>query len=113
MLLGRVVGTVVSTRKEEELSGLRLLLVHPCDPDGRPRGTALVVAADAVGAGVEEVVLYVSGSSARQTKVTKDRPIDATIMAIVDLVDVNGKLSYRKVDGDPAIDEPRGGYVKG
>jgi microcompartment protein CcmK/EutM len=95
MLLGRVLGTVVATRKEEELTGLRFLLVKVCDFDGNPTG-GVVVAADAVGAGVGEVVLYAAGSSARQTKVTKDRPVDATIMAIVDEVEVGGERRYVK-----------------
>lgn len=95
MLLGRVVGTVVATRKEPELEGLKLLLVRAADVDGKPTG-GLVVAIDAVGAGLGEVVLYASGSSARQTSVTKDRPVDATIMAIVDQVAVDGKVKYQK-----------------
>lgn len=95
MLLGRVVGTVVATRKEPELEGLTLLLLRVCDVEGNPTG-APVVAIDAVGAGVGEVVLYVSGSSARQTVVTKDRPVDATVMAIVDQVAVDGDLKYSK-----------------
>src|SRR5512140_1608451 len=97
MLLGKVVGTVVATRKEPEIEGLRMLLVRGLDLDGKPTAT-LVVAVDAVGAGVGEVVLYASGSSARQTKVTKDRPVDATIMAIVDEVEVGGKLTYVKAN---------------
>jgi microcompartment protein CcmK/EutM len=95
MLIGRVVGTVVSTNKEQELAGLKLLLVRNADPSGNPTGS-LVVAIDAVGAGVGEVVLYASGSSARQTKVTKDRPVDATIMAIVDSIEHDGKQTYTK-----------------
>jgi microcompartment protein CcmK/EutM len=95
MLMGKVVGTVVSTRKEAELSGLTFLIVKGCDFDGKPNGAA-VVAIDAVGAGVGEVVLYASGSSARLTAVTKDRPVDAVIMAIVDTVEVDGKQRYVK-----------------
>ena len=95
MQLGRVVGTLVATRKDEELEGLRFLVVKGCDFDGKPNG-AVVVAADSVGAGVDEVVLYASGSSARQTHVTKDRPVDATIMAIVDAVVVDGQSRYEK-----------------
>ena len=95
MLIGKVVGTVVSTRKEEELSGLKLLLVRGADASGNANG-ALVVAIDAVGAGVGELVLYASGSSARQTRVTKDRPVDATIMAIVDAIEHEGKSTYTK-----------------
>ena len=95
MQLGRVVGTLVASRKDEELEGLTFLVVKGCDFDGQPTGAA-VVAADAVGAGVGEVVLYASGSSARQTLVTKDRPVDATIMAIVDTVVVDGQSRYVK-----------------
>ena len=95
MLLGRVVGTVVSTNKEQELDGLKFLLVRGADAAGNPTGS-LVVAIDAVGAGIGEVVLYASGSSARQTRVTKDRPVDATIMAIVDAIEHDGKQTYTK-----------------
>jgi len=95
MLLGRVVGTVVSTNKEQELGGLKFLLVRGADAEGNPSG-GLVVAVDAVGAGVGEVVLYASGSSARQTRVTKDRPVDATIMAIVDAIEHDGRQTYTK-----------------
>ena len=97
MLLGKVIGTVVATRKDEELSGLRFLIVKACDFDGQTTGGGgIAVAADAVGAGVGEVVLYAAGSSARQTKVTKDRPVDATIMAIVDQVEIDGARRYVK-----------------
>ena len=95
MLLGTVVGTVVSTRKEPLLTGSKFLLVRGMDLDGKPTST-LVVAVDAVGAGVGEVVLYASGSSARQTQVTQNRPVDATIMAIVDEVAVGGERRYLK-----------------
>jgi microcompartment protein CcmK/EutM len=95
MLLGRVIGTVVAARKEPTLDGLKLLVVQGCDTQGELSG-GTVVAADAVGAGVGEVVLYVSGSSARQTEATHNKPVDATVMAIVDLVDVGGEEHYRK-----------------
>jgi microcompartment protein CcmK/EutM len=95
VLIGKVVGTVIATRKEEELEGIKFLLVRGVDLEGQPT-SSLIVAADAVGAGVGEVVLYASGSSARQTRITKDRPVDATIMAIVDQVEVGGKLKYTK-----------------
>jgi len=98
MLIGKIVGTVVSTRKEEELRGSKLLLVRGMDLDGNVNGP-VVVAVDAMGAGVGEVVLYASGSSARQTAVTKDRPVDATIMAIVDQLEVGGELKYDKQNG--------------
>lgn len=95
MLIGKVVGTVVATRKEPELSGLKLLMVRGLDAQMNPTA-ALVVAVDAVGAGVGEVVLYASGSSARQTQVTRNRPVDAVIMAIVDQVEVEGRTAYPK-----------------
>jgi microcompartment protein CcmK/EutM len=95
MLMGKVMGTVVSTRKEQELEGLKLLVLRGMDLEGKVNGP-VVVAVDAVGAGVGEVVLYCSGSSARQTKVTKDRPVDATVMAIVDQLEVGGTLKYVK-----------------
>ena len=95
MKLGQVVGTVVSTRKEPELEGLKLLVVKAVDETMAPVGTS-VVAADAVGAGVGELVLYASGSSARLTSVTRDRPVDATVMAIVDIVEWGGEVRYRK-----------------
>ncbi|MEK7704836.1 MAG: EutN/CcmL family microcompartment protein [Myxococcota bacterium] len=95
MLIGRVIGTVVASRKEETLEGLKLLLLQASDPTGKAHGSA-VVAVDAVGAGLGDLVLYVAGSSARQTIVTKDRPVDATVMAIVDLIEEQGAFSYRK-----------------
>ena len=95
MQMGKVIGTVVASRKEEVLEGFRFLVVKNCDFDGNPTG-ATVVAADAVGAGVDEVVLYASGSSARMCKLTDNRPVDATIMAIVDLVEVEGETRFRK-----------------
>jgi len=95
MMMGRVVGTVVSTRKDAELEGMTFLIVRGCDFDGKPTGGA-VVAADAVGAGIGEVVLYAAGSSARQTQVTQNRPVDATIMAIVDEIAVGDERRYVK-----------------
>ena len=77
------------------MEGLKLLLVRPCDVDGTPTGTP-VVCADAVDAGVGEVVLYAAGSSARQTQVTNNRPVDHTIMAMVDVVEMGGEHRYVK-----------------
>jgi microcompartment protein CcmK/EutM len=95
MLLGKVIGTVVASQKEEEIKGLRLLLVRTVDAD-MAATKSLVVAVDSVGAGVGEVVLFAQGSSARQTKQTENRPVDAVIMAIVDTVEVGGEVRYQK-----------------
>lgn len=95
MVLAKVVGTVVATRKEASLDGLKLLLVRPLDEEGREVGAHLV-AADAVGAGSDEVVLIASGSSARQTVATDKRPVDAVVMAIVDSWAVGDQTKYRK-----------------
>jgi ethanolamine utilization protein EutN len=95
VVLGRVIGTLVASRKEPTLDGLKLLVVRACDVDGKATGS-VAVAADAVGAGLGEVVLYASGSSARQTQVTQNRPVDATIMAIVDSVVLEDEDRYSK-----------------
>ena len=95
MLLGRVAGTMVASRKEASLEGLKLLVVRHLDVEGGDLGS-FVVAADAVGAGVGEVVLVATGSSARQTEATRDRPCDAVVMAIVDTWEVGGAEKFRK-----------------
>ena len=90
MKMGRVIGSVVATRKDPSLEGGKLLVVENLTLDLTAEG-GYVVAVDAVGAGSKEVVLYASGSSARQTAVTKDRPVDAVIMAILDSFEAHGK----------------------
>lgn len=90
--MGRVVGRVVATRKDEKLEGLKLLLVQNLDVDLAPE-PGYVVAADSVGAGAGEVVLYATGSSARQTSLTDARPVDAVVMAIVDEYDIRGNVT--------------------
>ena len=93
MKLGRVVGTVWCTRKDASLETLKLLVVENLSPALEREG-GYVVAVDSVGAGLHEVVLYASGSSARLTPVTKDKPVDAVIMAIVDSFDIDGQVSH-------------------
>jgi microcompartment protein CcmK/EutM len=95
MQLAKVVGTVVASQKETSLEGIKLLLVRPVDEEGREIGNH-VVAADAVGAGPEEMVLIAAGSSARQTRLTDKRPVDAVIMAIVDSWSIGGATKYQK-----------------
>jgi len=87
VLLGKVVGTVVATRKDPRLVSNKLMVVRPVDPRGKPEGNYLV-AVDTVDAGVGETVLIVSGSSARMAAGMKECPIDAAIVGIVDEVEI-------------------------
>ena len=98
MILAQVMGTVVSTRKDAGLLGLKLLLVREVDGQFKPTG-AFVVAADAVGAGSDELVLVAQGSSARMTEVSREKPVDAVIVGIVDAVEIDGKDVYLKRAG--------------
>ncbi|MEW6511764.1 MAG: EutN/CcmL family microcompartment protein [Bacteroidota bacterium] len=87
MVLGKVVGTVWATRKDEELVGMKFQIVKHLDLEYKMKET-FVIAVDTVQAGVGDVVLVCSGSSARQTTLTKNKPVDAVIMAVVDKLDV-------------------------
>jgi microcompartment protein CcmK/EutM len=87
MILAKIVGTVVATRKDERLVSNKLLIARPTDPRGKPEGTYLV-AVDTVDAGIGETVLIVSGSSARMASGLKDCPVDAAIVGIVDTVQI-------------------------
>jgi microcompartment protein CcmK/EutM len=95
MLLGKVVGTLVATRKDEKLEGFRLMVVKQLDIENEETG-GYVIAADAVQAGVGDTVLYATGSSARQTVLTDKKPCDAVLMAIVDTWEVGGVVIYQK-----------------
>ena len=86
MILGRVVGTVVATRKDERLLGAKLLVVRAEDPQGKPESSYLV-AVDTVDAGVRDRVLVVTGSSARLAGGLKESPVDAAIVGVVDSVE--------------------------
>ncbi len=87
MILARIVGTVVATRKDEKLVSNKLLIARPMDPGGKPDGRYLV-AVDTVDAGIGETVLIVSGGSARMASGLKDCPVDAAVVGIVDAVQV-------------------------
>lgn len=90
MILARIVGTVVSTRKDSRLEGKKLLIVKPISPQGTDEAGYLV-AVDTVDAGFRETVLIVSGSSARMAAECKDRPIDAAIIGIVDTIHIDAQ----------------------
>jgi ethanolamine utilization protein EutN len=96
MIICKVVGSIVATTKAEKLIGKKLMIVQPLDmttieEDGKP-----LVAIDTVGSGVGEVVLIVSGSSARQTEITNGVPVDAAIVGIVDHIEIKGTLTFKK-----------------
>ncbi len=95
MLIGKVVGSVVSTRKDEKLKDLKLLVVQVHDHANEPQGQ-YVVAVDSVQAGFGDMVLYATGSSARQTTLTDAKPCDAVIMAVIDSWDLGGENIYEK-----------------
>jgi microcompartment protein CcmK/EutM len=95
MLIGKVVGSVVASQKDEKLEDRKLLLVQIHDHENKPRDQ-YVVAVDSVGAGPGDLILYASGSSARQTSLTEGRPCDAVVMAIVDSWDLGGENVYEK-----------------
>ena len=88
MILARVVGNVVATRKDPRLEGKKLLILQPDNPEGKPEGN-YVVAVDTVSAGNRELVIAVSGSSARMADGCKDTPVDTTIIGIVDTVSLD------------------------
>ena len=88
MILAKIVGTVVATRKDPRLVSCKLLVVRPMDPRGKDEGSYLV-AIDTVDAGVGETVLIVSGSSARMASGLKDCPVDAAVVGIIDTIEFN------------------------
>lgn len=95
MLIAKVIGTTVSTIKDEKLTGRKLLIVRQTDERGEPFGKPFV-AVDTVDAGVGDLVLTAAGSSARQTTITKNTPVDAVIMSIIDSLEVEGEVVFRK-----------------
>lgn len=95
MLIARVVGTIVSTIKDEKMTGRKLLIVREATVENEVVGKP-IAAVDTVDAGVGDLVLIAQGSSARQTSSTKETPTDAVIMAVIDELEVGGKFTYRK-----------------
>ena len=96
MQLARVIGSVVSTRKCDRLEGLKLLVAVPIDMDTMQEKGTPFVTVDSVGAGEGEIVMWAGGSSSRQTDLTTGKPVDSTIVGIVDFVDIEGKRVYSK-----------------
>jgi len=101
MQFAKVMGTIVASQKDEKLEGLRFQLLEVLSADGKLKGEQ-VVAVDSVGAGNGEIVLFATGSSARQTTGTENRPVDAVIMAIVDNWEMDGKVIFDKYQTDTA-----------
>lgn len=95
MIFGKIVGTVVSTQIDEGIKGKKCLLVQTCNYKGKVDDDYLV-AVDLVGAGVEEIVIISQGSSARQTEVTHQKPVDCVIVGIVDMVEEHNKIVFKK-----------------
>lgn len=95
MLIARVEGLVVSTIKYNTLTGSKLLIVRETNVNGEPVGKPMV-AVDTVDAGAGDLVLVAQGSAARQTEITRDRPVDNVIMAIVDTLQAGGEVTFRK-----------------
>ncbi|RLD50022.1 MAG: ethanolamine utilization protein EutN [Bacteroidetes bacterium] len=95
MILGKVKGTIVSTEKNIDIDGARFLLVDKCNSKGETKSD-FVVALDLVGAGNDELVMISQSTSARETPITKNKPIDAVIVGIIDLIDEYDEVVYRK-----------------
>ncbi|MBQ4093785.1 MAG: EutN/CcmL family microcompartment protein [Oscillospiraceae bacterium] len=98
MNIARVKGTVVSTNKAEKIMGMKLLVVKPIDLDTMQEKGSALVAVDTVGAGIGEVVMTVAGSSSRQTAVTDGKPVDCSIIAIIDHIDIDRKRVFEKFE---------------
>lgn len=95
MIFGKIVGTVVSTQIDEGIKGKKCLLVQTCNHKGDIDDNYLV-AVDLVGAGVKEIVIISQGSSARQTEVTQQKPVDCVIVGIVDMVEEHNEIVFKK-----------------
>jgi len=97
VILARVAGSIVATIRSDGIEGSRYLIVEPCGSSGKTGSSGIaagIAALDLIGAAPGELVLVSQGSSARQTEVSKDKPIDAVIIGIVDSVEENGKVVF-------------------
>ncbi|MBU5425440.1 EutN/CcmL family microcompartment protein [Tissierella pigra] len=95
MKIGRVIGTIVATRKDEKLIGTKLMITQPLDLDLNPLGES-IIAVDTVGAGIGELVAFVTGTASRIAARKMDSPIDASIVGIIDEIDINKSLLGNK-----------------
>ena len=95
MLIALVIGTTISTIKDEKLTGRKLLILRQTDETGTPFGKPYV-AVDTLDAGIGDLVLTAHGSGGRQTNQTRNSPVDAVIMAVIDHLEVGGEVVYRK-----------------
>lgn len=100
MQLAKIIGSMVSTRKCERLEGLKLLVAVPVDMETMQEKGAPFVTVDTVGAGEGEIVMWAGGSSSRQTDLTTAKPVDSTIIGIVDFVDIEGRRVYAKSEAE-------------
>lgn len=96
MIIGEIVGNVVSTNKAEELTGKKMLIVQPVDMTTLEKEGKPLVSIDTVGSGNGEIVMVVGGSSARQTNLTKDTPIDSAIVGVINTIEINGTETFNK-----------------
>lgn len=99
MIVAKIIGNIVATTKDHKLNGKKLLVVQPVDMESMELDGKPLVAIDTVGAGQGEIVLVVSGSSARQTEITTGTPVDAAIIGIIDQIELYGKLTYHMSKG--------------
>jgi microcompartment protein CcmK/EutM len=99
MKFAKVLGNVVCTQKDEKAEGWKMMIVQPLDLNFSPKGEPMV-AVDTVNSGEGELVLLCSGSSARQTDITKNKPCDLVIMAVVDAIEQNGNIIFRKFESE-------------
>jgi ethanolamine utilization protein EutN/carbon dioxide concentrating mechanism protein CcmL len=103
MQLARVIGSIVSTRKSDRLEGLKLLVAVPIDMDTMQEKGAPFVTVDTVGAGEGEIVMWAGGSSSRQTDLTTGKPVDSSIVGIVDFVDILGLRKFDKSKAESGL----------
>lgn len=97
MRIAKIIGTTVATIKDETLTGHKLLILRPTDESGTPNGQPYV-AVDTLDAGIGDLVLTAHGSGGRQTTITKNSPVDAVIMAVIDHLEVGGEVVYRNTE---------------